>query len=192
MAPRPTRLDLSRPGARTHVVVRLLVVLALVVPVGAAASGGPQRRVGTAGLTLAVPAGWHSWVPSTAVEPTVTDPLTRIVAVSARFHFAAAGCQVAGYAFPATAVAIVIVEWVRNPGIPLPRGRPSRPSSFGAKELMLHAPPAIECFDGSGGSVTFHDHGRALSAYILAGRNASAATVARARSVLDTLRVHRR
>jgi len=46
----------------------------------------------------------------------VTDPLTRVVAVSAPFRFASNGCQVAGYAFPATAVAIVIVEWIRLGG----------------------------------------------------------------------------
>ena len=173
-------------------VVLALLALALLVPVSTAVGGDSPRRVGAVGVTLALPAGWHSWVPSTAVKPTVTDPLTRIVAVSEPFRFAASGCQIAGYAFPATGVAIVIVEWVPNPGIPVPSGLPSRPSSFSTRVLALHANPAVECFNGSGGSVEFSDHGRALSTYILVGRKTSAATVARARSVLDTLRVHRR
>ena len=143
-------------------------------------------------MSLALPAGWHSWVPSTAVKPTVTDPLTRVVAVSAPFHFAPTGCQVAGYAFPATAVAVVVVEWVPTKGLPVPAPLPTRPSSFDSKTLVLHPPPAIECFNGAGGSAPFSDHGRAFGAYILAGRTASAATVARARSVLDSLRVQSR
>lgn len=167
---------------------RLALALAVLSLAGTSTHADPTRRVGGVGVTLALPAGWHSWVPSTALNPTITDPLTRVVAVSAPFHFAPGGCQVAGYAFPATAVAIVVVEWVKSTGLPKPTF-PARPTHFSAKTLRLHPAPAIECFDGPGGSVDFTEHGRSFGVYVLAGRKASAATIARARGVLDTLRV---
>ena len=181
-----------RGGDPSSRVSLALLVLAFPVPVSAAVGGDSPRRVGVVGVTLALPAGWRSWVPSTAVKPTITDPLTRIVAVSAPFHFAATGCQIAGYAFPATAVAIVVVEWVPNPG-----HSGAEWSSVTTLEIQHQGAYAARSSGGRvlqrfGGSVEFNDHGRALSTYILAGREASAATVARARSVLDTLRVHPR
>jgi hypothetical protein len=93
---------------------------------------------------------------------------------------------VAAYAFPRTAVAVVVVEWVEL-------GRDARwaprPRHFSPPALRLHDPPAIECFDGRGGAVEFSDHGRRLGAYLLVGRGASPALVERARGVLDTLQV---
>jgi hypothetical protein len=171
---------------------RIVAMLAVAGLFASAAAGAPEARVGGAGVSLALPAGWHSWVPSTAVQPTVTDPLTRVVAVSAPFRFSPMGCQVAGYAFPANAVAVVVLEWVPMKGLPMPSFVPARPSSFDSRALVLRPPPAIECFDGAAGSAEFKDHGRAFVAYLLAGRKASAATVARGRSVLDSLRVQRR
>jgi hypothetical protein len=112
-----------------------------------------------------------------------------VVAVSAPFHFDDRGCQVAAYAFPPTAVAVVVVEWTR----PTPGSRWSlRPRRFTSAVLRLRAPPAIECFDGRGGSVEFADHGRRLGAYLLAGRWAPPTLVARARGVFDTLRTRPR
>ena len=120
------------------------------------------------------------------MTPTVTDPLTRVVAVSADFHFAARGCQIAAYAFPADAVAVVIVEWVgATPGVRWP----ARPRHFTSATLPLHPPPAIECFSGPGGSAQFSDHGRRFGAYILLGRRAPPVLADRARALLDTLRV---
>lgn len=141
-------------------------------------------RVGTAGVTVSLPRGWHSWVPSSAVAPAFPNPLTRVVAVSGPFGFAPNGCQVAAYSFAPTAAAIVVLEWVRMGG-----RLPPRPASFGPRTLVLHRPPAIECFDGPGGSVQFTDRRRAFGVYLLAGRKASPRTVAQARAVLDSLRV---
>jgi hypothetical protein len=148
-----------------------------------------QRRVGEHGVTVALPAGWHTTPrPPAGLTPSVTDPLTRVVAVSAPFHFASRGCQVAAYAFPRSAVAIVVVEWV---GLGRDDRWASRPRTFSPGALPLHDPPAIECFDGRGGSVEFADHGRRLGAYLLVGTRARSALVMRARQVLDTLRVSR-
>ena len=164
--------------------------LAVVVVATAAGSAGATRpRAGSAGVTIAVPTGWHTWVPPGGVAGNVTDPLTRIVAVSAPFRFAACGCQVAAYAFPGEAVALVVVEWIGStPGT----AWPPRPHRFTRTTLPLHPPPSIECFDGPGGSAQFADHGRRFGAYILIGRRASPALADRARHVLDTLRVNRR
>src|SRR2546422_8030333 len=172
------------------------VALALTAPAvlssGASASnqaGTSAPRVGAAGVTVALPRGWHSWVP-TGPPGAVVDPLTRIVAISAPFRFAASGCQIAGYSFPSNAVALVIVEWqgLANPD---PHFAP-RPRRFTAKTLPLQPPPAIECFDGPGGSVQFADHERTFGAYILLGPRAPATLADRARAVLETLRVQPR
>ena len=140
-------------------------------------------------MTVVLPQGWHSWAPTGPPGP-IVDPLTRVVAVSSPFRFAASGCQIAAYAFPSDEVALVIVEWqgLANPGA---RYAP-RPRTFTARNLPLRPPPAIECFNGSGGSAQFTDRGRNFGAYILLGRRAPAQLAARARAVLDTLRVNRR
>jgi hypothetical protein len=170
----------------TIVRVCVAVAAASLVCVGNGAAR-EQRRVGEHGVTVALPAGWHTTPrPLAGLTPSVTDPLTRVVAVSSPFHFDARGCQVAAYAFPRSAVAIVVVEWVQ-----LGRGArwAPRPREFSPGALPLHEPPAIECFDGRGGSVEFADHGRRLGAYLLVGTHARPALVTRARLVLDTLRV---
>jgi hypothetical protein len=159
--------------------------VALAATLAASAAAAPAARVGTAGVTLVLPAGWRTWEPPANVPP-VSDPVTRVVAISAPFRFAPGGCQVAAYTFPRDAVAIVVVEWVR----PTPHARwPARPGRFTAASLPLRPPPAIECFGGAGGSVEFVDHGRRFGAYLLAGRASSRTLVGRARAVLDTLRV---
>lgn len=169
--------------------MRFVVVAAATLAVTAVAAARPAGRVGTAGVTVLLPAGWQAWMPPSVPTSGVTDPRTRVVAVSAPFRFAAAGCQVAAYTFPATAVALVVVEWVRL-------GRDARwlprPARFTPADLPLHQPPAIECFAGPGGSIEFAEDGRRFGAYILAGRRAPQRLVARARAVLDTLRVARR
>src|SRR5205814_333906 len=83
------------------------------------------------------PAGWHTWRPLPGLRSSVTDPVTRIVAISAPFRFAERGCQVAAYAFPSSAVAVVVLEWIslgRND-----RWRP-RPARFTANTLPPHPP----------------------------------------------------
>ena len=166
--------------------VSLAVAIASFACAGNSAAG-EQQRVGEHGVTVVLPTGWHTMPsPLAGLTPSVTDPLTRIVAVSSPFHFAAGGCQAAAYAFRRSAVAIVVVEWVK-----LGRGEhwTPRPSEFSPDALPLHDPTAIECFDGRGGSVEFADHGRRLGAYLLVGTRARPALVMRARALLDTLRV---
>ena len=160
------------------------------IPVALAALGlvgaTPAAHAGGAGVTVSVPQGWSSipqLVPPKGMR--VGDPVTRIVVASAPISFGK-GCNVATYAFPSTAVAVVVVEWTQL-------GRTARwaprPSRFTATTLPVSAPPAIECFAGAGGSVQFADHGRHFGAYLLLGRRASPALADRARGVLDTLTV---
>jgi hypothetical protein len=144
----------------------------------------PTPHPGSAGVTVALPQGWHSI--TQVVLPHVTDPVTRIVVASAPIGFADKGCGT--YAFPSTAVAIVVVEWVKL-------GRTAhwapRPRRFTATTLAVRPPPAIECFAGAGGSAQFADHGRHFGAYVLLGTHAPPGLAARARAVLDTLHVKR-
>jgi hypothetical protein len=161
----------------------IAVALAALGLVGAA----PASHAGSAGVTVSLPRGWHS-VPQAPSAPLtgVTDPVTRIVAASAPIRVGGQGCDVAAYAFPSTAVAVVVVEWVRlSKGV---RWAP-RPRRFTATTLPVQSPPAIECFAGAGGSVQFADHGRHFGAYLLLGTRAPAALADRARGVLDTLTV---
>lgn len=183
--------DLCRRTLRiTEAMARLALALAILSFAGASASADSTRRVGEVGVSLALPTGWHSWVPSTVLKPTITDPLTRIVAASAPFTFGRGGCQV-DYTFPATAVAVVILEWVPAKGLAMPSPLPVRPPSFDAETLALRRHSA-ECFDGPAGATEFTDHGRSFMASIQAGPKASSVTVARARAVLNTLRVKAR
>jgi hypothetical protein len=151
-------------------------------PAGAAA----PPRVGAAGATVALPAGWHATRP----EQGSTNPLTRIVVASAPIHWdLTSSCQVAAYTFPKTAVAIVVVEWTRSLGGMKIGFGPRRPRHFTPASLPIQRPTAIECFDGPGGSAEFAEHGRSFAAYVLLGPKAPASLAARARAVLDTLRV---
>ena len=151
-----------------------------------ATTAAPERRIGSGGVSVVLPAGWHTWRPLPGLSSSVTDPVTRVVAISAPFRFAERGCQVAAYAFPSSAVAVIVLEWISL-------GRndrwPPRPARFTAKTLPLHPPPAIECFAGPGGSIEFAQRGRHFGAYLLAGRRAQQRLVARARKILDTLQV---
>jgi hypothetical protein len=142
-------------------------------------------RIGSGGTTAELPAGWHTWQPLPSLKPAITDPVLRVVAISAPWRFAQSGCQVAAYTFPADAVALVVVEWVDPRNAP---GLPPRPAHFTSANLPLH-PSAIECWHGPGGAIQFSDHGRRFGAYLMAGAHASPRLVARARAVLDTLRV---
>jgi hypothetical protein len=158
----------------------LLAVLA------AASTTPPGERIGSGGVTVVLPAGWHTWKPLPGLKPEISEPARRIVAISAPFGFAARGCQVAAYTFPADGVALVVVEWVH---LRDDSGWRRRPPRFTAANLPLHAPPWIECWGGPGGAIQFVDRGRYFGAYLLAGRRAKATLVDRARAVLDTLSV---
>ncbi len=137
-------------------------------------------RVGDAGTTVTLPAGWHT---TTANDGAIVDPVTRLVVASSPIRLSQNGCQVA-YAFADDAVALVVVEW--NELLTL---APPRPERFTSRELSVVPPPAIECFDGAGGSVQFVDQGRVFGAYLLVGPAAPESLVVEARRVLDTLEV---
>jgi hypothetical protein len=141
--------------------------------------GGASHRVGQAGVTLALPHGWSSIplvLPSAKPEG---DPVTRIVVASAPIRFGQ--CNDVSYTFSPKAVAIVVLEWRRpTPGV----SWSPRPRHF---VLATHG--RIECHVGTGGSVKFEDHGRRFEVFVLLGKRAPAALAARARAVLDTLRV---
>ena len=163
-----------------------MLLLGAVLFALAAGSAEAGRRTGTAGVTVLLPRGWHAWEAPRNLDPAVTDPLTRVVAVSAPFGFADRGCQVAAYTFPKTAVAVVVVEWTQ---LWHEARWKLRPDAFTTSSLQVRPPPAIECFDGSGGSAQFVDHGRHFGAYLLAGTEAGKRIVSQARVVLDSLRV---
>jgi hypothetical protein len=131
-----------------------------------------------------LPRGWHA-IPLMVPPPSmkVGDPVTRIVVSSGPIWFGK-GCNDVDYLFPNTAVALVVLEWVS-----LTPHLPARPHRFSAKTLAVRPPPAIECFNGPGGSVQFMDHGRRFDAFLLLGRRASPELADRARAVLGTLKV---
>jgi len=145
--------------------------------------GGATHRVGQAGVTLALPHGWSSIplvLPPAKIEG---DPVTRIVVASSPIRFGQ--CGDTSYVFSPTAVAIVVLEWRR----PTPGRLVPRPRRFTAVNLPVRAPPAIECHAGPGGSIQFVEKSRRFAVFVLLGKRAPAALAARARTVLDTLRV---
>jgi hypothetical protein len=169
---------------------RISVCAAVGLVAVASAVAAKSPRVGASGVTVVMPGGWHA---TEAIQGPVTNPLTRIVVSSGPIRpDLTSSCQVAAYSFPRTAVAIVVVEWTEPLGGMKIGAGPRRPRHFTATTLPLQRPPAIECFDGSGGSAEFAEHGRSLAAYVLLGRNAPERLAGLARAVLDTLRVTRR
>jgi hypothetical protein len=167
-------------------VARTVLVLGLASSLLAStALGRATARIGSAGVTIALPAGWHS-IPL-ANPPGLradNDPVTRIVAASGSVSFGS-GCGEFPYAFPKTAVALVVLEWTR----PTRGVFPHRPRRFTSKVLPVRPAPAVECFAGPAGSVEFADHGRRFDAFVLLGRRASPALADRARSALNSLLV---
>jgi hypothetical protein len=174
---------------------RLLLLAAVVVGLtaGCGSEAAPENaepreatseRTGSAGVTVELPSGWYT---TTWSDGSIVDPLTRVVVASAPIRPKETACQVAQYDFAADAVALVVLEWQE----PL-RTLPERPGRFTNRELPVQPPPAIECFDGSGGSAQFIDQGRAFGAYLLVGPQAPDQLIDDARSVLDTLQVESR
>jgi hypothetical protein len=149
-------------------------------------------RAGTGGVTVAIPPGWHSTKP---VQGRVTEPVTRLAVSSGPISWdltSSCQTQLAAYRFSPTAVAIVVVEWTRPLGGMKIGVGPPRPRRFTAANLRIHKPPIIECFRGAGGSIQWSERGHAFMASVLLGRQAPPSLAARARAVLDTLRVARR
>jgi hypothetical protein len=146
-------------------------------------------RVGSGGVTVALPPGWHAVTPIHSTS--YPQPVTRLVVSSGPIGQRLTGTchtQVADYTFPPTAVAIVVLEWTKPlAGIKIGIG-PRRPRRFTAKNLPV-VRPEIECFGGPGGSAQWSERGHTFGAYVLLGRKAPTVLAARARAVLDTLRV---
>ena len=168
---------------------RALPVIVALAALLAGSAGAQRPRVGTAGVTVALPPGWHS---TRGVQSAITNPLTRIVVSSGPVRPRLTGTchtQVADYTFPQTAVAIVVVEWTRQiDGMKIGVG-PRRPARFTPANLPIRRAPTIECFAGGGGSVEWAERGHSFAAYVLLGGKAPWGLVSRARAVLDTLRV---
>jgi hypothetical protein len=166
----------------------LLVAAAAVAGCGGGGDAPGSRpaaiRTGDAGVSVELPSDWHA---GAAADGNVVDPLTRVVASSAPVRLREGPCQIARYAPPPTEVTLVVVEWQASGGA---RFGP-RPERLTPETMKLHPPPAIECFEGAGGSVQFGDDGRLLGAYLLAGERAPR-LVDRAYDVLNTLTVDRR
>ncbi|MGB2953679.1 MAG: hypothetical protein WBB74_09875 [Gaiellaceae bacterium] len=180
---------------RIYWLAAAILVLAVVIAVTVATSEKRQRstttrRVGVAGVTVVLPRGWHNLKQAVPLPdvPVDFDPVTRIVVASAPINFAANGCLGIRYAFSATAVALVVQEWIR----PTPGSLPPRPQRFTRDKLPVRPPPALECWSGPGGSAEFTDHGRRFDAFVLLGRNARPELAGRARHILDTLSVTKR
>jgi hypothetical protein len=171
---------------------RLFLLTAFAIATAGLAQGGfassqsrGHHRVGSAGVTVALPRSWHSL--PLALPPGLKidqDPVARIAVSSGPISFGR-GCGDTDYAFPSTAVALVVLEYVRLKTGPFP----PRPQKFTPRNLRLTPSPAIECFNGPAASIEFADHGRRFDVFLLLGRHAPLKLADRARAVLDTLTV---
>jgi hypothetical protein len=174
-----------------------MLLLLLVTGCDIGRSEEPERAAAkatsTAGIEFRLPAGWHDASPPGSLSPEpIRDPLTRLAVSSGPIrHGGAGGCHVSSYDFPDDEVALVLVEWT-TPLLLQGTKAPLRPERFTAASLPLQDPPAIECFDGPGGSAQFVEAGRMFGAYVLLGRDAPRALADEALAVLDTLRIELR
>ncbi len=177
----------------------LRIALALLVLLAAGCDGGSDDadrrtapgvapaspRAGGEGVSVQLPRGWHD----TSTEPRhATDPVVRLAVSSGPIRPGTKPCQVSAYDFPATEVALVLVEWT-TAGLLEGVRAPPRPGRFTEASLPMAAPPAIECFEGPGGTVQFVEAGRLFGAYVLLGPEAPGELADEARAVLDTVRV---
>jgi hypothetical protein len=149
---------------------------------GSVTNGAASTRIGTAGVSVELPPKWDATPPA---DGNVVDPVTRVVVSSGTIAPKQVPCQIARHSPSPMNVTLVIVEWKPTDEA----SPPLRPERFSPATVTLHEPPAIECFDGRGGSVQFVDHGRAFGAYLLVGNRASQRLVDKLLDVLNTLKV---
>jgi hypothetical protein len=152
-----------------------------------------ETRVGSAGVTVAVPPGWSS---APGPPTSVSDPVERIAVASAPAPInperAKCETEASERSLPPTAAMVIILEYTTDIGGPLGSYAP-RPSRFGP-----HTPaaiggrtpaPAFECFDGPGWTFQFTDHERRFLVWVLLGPKAGANVEAQALTALDSLSV---
>jgi hypothetical protein len=172
---------------RAFAIAAVCVLAGGLVLAGAPASAAKKkpRRVGSAGVTLTVPASWRTVSAAQAAKwSRVHEPRTRLVTSSGRIAFGS-GCNDIDYQVDPQAVTIVVVEWVGpTPGATWA----SRPGRFTTATIPVRA-GGVECYEGLGGSLQFRQAGRRLAAYLLIGSHAHAGVIRKARATLGTLRV---
>jgi hypothetical protein len=173
---------------RPFVIVATSVLLASCATSAAEPAARPHR-IGTAGVSVALPAGWHFFAAGVAPHSMpYADPLVRIVAASSTVVAFPRGCKAETFRFKHPAVGVMVVEWLHpSPGTVLP----PRPRRFTRKNLPVRL-RAVECWPGPGGGIEFSSHGRSFAAYLLLSPDAPAAFAARGRAVLNTLTAKRR
>ena len=165
--------------------------LLLACAVALAGCGGADGRplaesshteVGSAGVTIALPEGWHALA---ANDGNIIDPVTRIAATSGPLREPMPGCetQITRYAPDPEGASLVIVEW-KDPDPTLPR----RPPTFEGDALRLQQ-GRLECFAPNGGSVQFSERGRVFGVYVMVGERGQRSLAEEARRALDTLQV---
>jgi hypothetical protein len=174
--------------------VTIAIVTVLAAWAATAATAGTEsasakmRRVGSAGVSLAVPAKWKTIPASKASKWSgVVEPKTRLVVSTGPIGFGK-GCNDIDYDIGPRSAAIVVVEWIgATPGAHFT----PRPKRFSTRTLPVR-PNGVECFSGLGGALQFEHKGRRFAAYLLIGTHARYGVITRARHALSTLRVAKR
>ncbi len=164
--------------------MRVLIATLLLLPL--AACGNAEEtptvaRSGANGVSVVLPAGWHTMP---ADDGVVSSPVTQVAVSSGPMENRETECQITDYGPEDDAVSLVVVEWQPNSDFSMG----PRPASFGAAELPV-TQGSIECFDGAGGTVQFSDAGRMFGAYLLLGPDAPPELADEARAALQTLEV---
>jgi hypothetical protein len=164
--------------------VRALLLATVLLAGCAAGTAAPAPRVGSAGVTVELPSGWHA---IRGYDGNVTDPLTRVVVSSSPIGPGDSACQTSAYAFADDAIVLVLVEWW-GPALTPGTKNPPRPAHFTPESLGIRR-GIHECYPGRGGAVFFEDAGRTFGAYVFLGDGAPESLVDELCDVLDSLDV---
>jgi hypothetical protein len=169
----------------------VLAAATLITAAGARANSAPSpRRAGSAGVTVVLPRGWHSFPQGVAPQSMpYGDPRVRVVAASTTIVPFPRGCKAETFRFAAGGVGLMIVEWTHpQTGVVWP----PRPRRFTDQTLLVRKPPAVECWPGAAGAIQFAANGRHFAAYLLLAPHTPLAEASLARAVLGTLAVSAR
>ena len=150
-------------------------------------------RVGEAGVTVALPAGWSE---APRVRTSVTDPVQRVVVSStpARINPDPGSCttEASERVFAPTGAMVLVMEYTSQIGGPI-ANYSMRPERFGGtgteQDARRLSAGGFECFAGPGWMFMFADRGRRFLAWVLLGSEAKPAVEAEALAVLTTLSV---